>query len=111
VKHISAACHKQKQIEFSSSRLLKALRRTNREAKRESKAILQINSLQLSSVMSPASAGSLRLTDWSSSFTSTCKFLLIIWILFISVTDVCCELNKNCEYEQKLSWCWKGGKS
>lgn len=51
--------------------------------------------------MSPTSAGGTstgslwRMTEWSSS---SCKFLLIISILLISISDVCCELNKNCEY-------------
>lgn len=56
--------------------------------------------------MSPASAGACRLSETSSSSSSsssapsTCKFLLLIWILFISVTDVCCELNKNYHINQ-----------
>ncbi|CRK87183.1 CLUMA_CG000991, isoform A [Clunio marinus] len=55
--------------------------------------------------MSPASAGSklfdyLPLSSATSAFTSTCKFLLFVWIIVISVTDVCCELNKNYHINQ-----------
>lgn len=60
------------------------------------------------SVMSPASAGttmhvSHSISSSSSTITSTCKFLLIVSIFFISVTNVCCELNKNCEYITNFS--------
>lgn len=50
--------------------------------------------------MSPTSSG---LCLMSSSTASTCTFnhlykiILIILIIAISMEDVCCELNKNCE--------------
>lgn len=104
-EHISAACHKQKkklnskQIEFQKAR--KSLKEKTFISSERETIFYQRDSPQLS-VMSPASAGSLRLFDWlSSSLASTCKFLLIVWILFISITHVCCELNKNCEYHHR----------
>lgn len=105
-EHISAACHKQKkklnskQIEFLKAPRKSSRRKTFISSEREA-TFCQKDSSHLSA-MSPASAGSLRVFDWlSSSLASTCKFLLIVWILFISVTHVCCELNKNCEYHRR----------
>ncbi|XP_070494699.1 uncharacterized protein [Chironomus tepperi] len=48
--------------------------------------------------MSPTSAGGI--LSWKEWWSSSCKFLFIIFILFISISDVCCELNKNYHINQ-----------
>lgn len=99
-KHISASCHKRRKLNSKQFEKLKAFSKTLRERlSSPRRAIFPHVESPQPPRMSPASAGSFRIADCtSSSFASTCKFLLIVWILFISVTHVCCELNKNCKY-------------
>lgn len=114
--HISVDC--QKQRKFNSKNIEQAeiscetIRRKDSHSRTE--IISQPKTDPLSAVMSPASAGSCRrctaspFSSSSSSLTSSCKFLLLIWMLFISVTNVCCELNTNCKliWNTKELWHW-----
>lgn len=110
--HISVDC--QKQRKFNSKNIERAeiscetIRRKDSRSRTE--IISQPKPAPPSAVMSPASAGRCRHCTASppapfssSSSTSSCKFLLFIWILFISVTNVCCELNTNCKWSWNIN--------